>query len=80
MTITNCATTSAIIKEFNHIEHGVLYDLQNKLSNITYENELFKLIVLPPIYANNAAALAGGLTVGTVYRTGGDPDVIAIVH
>ena len=41
---------------------------------------LLKLSVLPPIYANNAAAIAGGLTAGAVYRLGGDPDSLAIVH
>ena len=33
-----------------------------------------------PVYANNAAAIAGGLTVGALYRTGGDPDVVCVVH
>jgi hypothetical protein len=33
-----------------------------------------------PIYATNAAALAGGLLVGDFYRTGADPDLVAIVH
>lgn len=33
-----------------------------------------------PAYANNAAALAGGLTAGMFYRTNGDPDPICIVH
>lgn len=33
-----------------------------------------------PIFANNAAALGGGLVPGMWYRTGGDPDFIAIVH
>jgi hypothetical protein len=33
-----------------------------------------------PIYANNAAAIAGGLTAGMFYRTGGDPDHLLIVH
>jgi hypothetical protein len=33
-----------------------------------------------PVYANNAAAVAGGLTAGTFYRTGGDPDIVAVVH
>lgn len=33
-----------------------------------------------PIFANNAAALAGGLAVGTLYRTGGDPDPVSVVH
>lgn len=35
---------------------------------------------LPPVYANNAAAVAGGLGVGEVYRTGGNPDLLCIVH
>lgn len=33
-----------------------------------------------PQYSNNAAAVAGGLTVGAFYRTGGDPDLVAVVH
>lgn len=35
---------------------------------------------LPGVYANNAAALAGGLVAGDTYRSGGDPDVLCIVH
>lgn len=33
-----------------------------------------------PVYANNAAALAGGLGVGAFYRTGADPDPVCVVH
>lgn len=33
-----------------------------------------------PVYANNAAALAGGLVAGDFYHTGGDPDLVAVVH
>lgn len=33
-----------------------------------------------PVYANNAAAIAGGLAQDDLYRTGGDPDLICIVH
>jgi hypothetical protein len=33
-----------------------------------------------PIYATNADAITGGLVTGDVYRTGGDPDVLCIVH
>lgn len=33
-----------------------------------------------PIYANNAAALAGGLVAGDFYRTGADPDHVCVVH
>lgn len=32
------------------------------------------------VYANNAAALAGGLTAGAFYRTGADPDPVCVVH
>jgi len=32
------------------------------------------------VYANNAAALGGGLVPGDLYRTGGDPDPIMVVH
>jgi hypothetical protein len=33
-----------------------------------------------PVYANNAAALAGSRVAGDLYRTNGDPDTICIVH
>jgi hypothetical protein len=33
-----------------------------------------------PVYANNAAAVAGGLTAGAFYRTGGDLDIVCVVH
>ena len=33
-----------------------------------------------PAYANNAAAVAAGLQVGRLYRTGADPDIVAVVH
>ncbi len=32
------------------------------------------------VYANNAAAITGGLTVGAFYRTGADPDPVCVVH
>lgn len=31
-------------------------------------------------YANNAAAIGGGLVAGQLYRTGGDPDLVCVVH
>jgi len=33
-----------------------------------------------PVFNNNAAAIAGGLTSGAFYRTGADPDVVCVVH
>lgn len=32
------------------------------------------------IFANNAAAISGGLAVNDLYRTGADPDVVCAVH
>ena len=32
------------------------------------------------VYANNAAAVAGGLAVNDLYRNGADPDLVCIVH
>jgi hypothetical protein len=31
-------------------------------------------------YANNGAAIAGGLVAGDLYRTGADPDTVCVVH
>jgi hypothetical protein len=31
-------------------------------------------------FANNAAAVAGGLTPGAFYHTGADPDAVCVVH
>jgi hypothetical protein len=33
-----------------------------------------------PVYANNAAAIAGGLAAGDFYRTGANPDPVCVVH
>jgi hypothetical protein len=33
-----------------------------------------------PVYASNAAAIAGGLAAGDFYRTGADPDPVCVVH
>ena len=46
----------------------------------TLATGVLKLSTLPPIYANNAAAITGGLTAGGIYRLGGDPDQICIAH
>lgn len=33
-----------------------------------------------PVFATNAAAITGGLAIGGLYRTGADPDFVAVVH
>jgi hypothetical protein len=32
------------------------------------------------IFSNNGSAVAGGLVAGNIYRLGGDPDLLAVVH
>lgn len=33
-----------------------------------------------PVFADNASAITGGLSVGDFYRTGADPDPVCVVH
>lgn len=33
-----------------------------------------------PVFANNAAAISGGLVANQLYRTGANPDVVCVVH
>lgn len=40
----------------------------------------FLRITTLQVFANNAAALGGGLVAGDLYRTGADPDVVCVVH
>lgn len=35
---------------------------------------------LPPVYPDNATAVAAGEVAGTIYRTGADPDTLCVVH
>jgi len=37
-------------------------------------------ILTLPVYANNGAAIAGGLVSGELYRNGADPDLVCVVH
>lgn len=47
--------------------------------NKTAPNSVFAVVGLPT-YANNAAAVGGGLTAGDAYRTNADPDTVCVVH
>ena len=49
---------------------------------LRYDEGYFRNISLTalPVYANNAAAMAGGLVAGDLYRTGSDPDLVCVVH
>jgi hypothetical protein len=44
---------------------------------VTYAGKIFATLAS---YANNAAAVAAGLTAGQLYRTNADPDTVCVVH
>jgi hypothetical protein len=46
-------------------------------ANVTFYK---RVTVTLPIYADNAAALAGGLKAGDLYRNNADPDQVCVVH
>lgn len=48
----------------------------NPGQTITWDDLGFEL----PIYANNAAAIAGGLAAGDFYQDGGNPSHICVVY
>jgi len=56
--------------DVNFVQYGAFID------TIISGTSVFTL----PAYANNAAALAGGLVAGNLYRTGADPDTVCVVH
>lgn len=58
-----------------------LWDFTNRLIDSVYFMwEFQKKFQNIPVYVDNASAIAGGLSVGSFYRTGADPDVICVVH
>jgi len=52
---------------------------QNKTKNFTVGDILALPLPSVPVYANNAAALLGGLVAGNVYRITGT-DYLGVVH
>lgn len=59
--------------------------LPNQFAIVFYDGANFwALITIStvglPIFANNAAAITGGLVAGDLYLTGSDPDFAAVVH
>lgn len=62
---------------------GVAYNYNAGTDIHTFSGDVVigdKLTLTLSTYANNAAAVAGGLTAGDLYRTGGDPDLVCVVH
>jgi len=64
----------------NDIERIFVDTVGNVGLNTTTPKSPLHVALALPQYANNAAAIAGGLTAGAFYRTGADPDPVCVVH
>lgn len=78
--IDNATTTAVaeIITLFGMVPDGVFKTRDDGLGGLIIPK--VRIVPLPTTYANNAAAVSGGLVAGDLYRTGADPDVLCIVH
>ena len=59
---------------------NLIQAILNRVSPFVVNNAFMISIDQVPVYADNAAALLGGLTPGNLYRSGASPDVLSIVH
>jgi hypothetical protein len=59
-----------------------LFEIYDSSDTLRFAIDSFGVVHTPglPVHANNAAAVAAGLTAGAMYRTGGDPDYTCVVH
>jgi hypothetical protein len=76
-------TATTLICKFQTIPAGLSFTSYNG-GNIYFDSQVITVPSLYntnlPIYASNAAAVTGGLVVGSFYRTGADPDPVCVVH
>ena len=58
----------------------LVYNAGATLATATLDATTSASITNLPVFANNAAAITGGLVAGNLYRLGTDPDQICVVH
>ena len=76
--LANLPASNANLGEYERLLSVKLNQLLPLL--ITRVNNLIDKTTTLPVYANNAAAITGGLVAGDFYRTGANPDPVCIVH
>jgi hypothetical protein len=66
---------------YNYGSGPIIVNADNA-NHATAADGLTSAFTLPglPVYANNAAAVAAGMTPGQLYRTGANPDPLCVVH
>lgn len=57
-----------------------VYSILQRAAPLVVNNAFYIDLSQIPVYANNAAAIAGGLSAGNLYRTGANPDPVCVVH
>jgi hypothetical protein len=76
-----CQSTAALGNPFVGVGNVVGYfDKTGNFGVGTYQPTSRLHVLGLAAYANNAAAVAAGLTAGAFYRTGSDPDAVCVVH
>lgn len=68
------------IENFTQAPAAHLMTIKNAVGDIKLDPTTYTIILNVPTYVDNAAAVAAGRAAGTLYRTGADPDYLAIVH
>lgn len=59
---------------------NLLYSILQRVAPLVVKDAFYIELEQLPVYANNAAAIAGGKVAGNLYRTGADPDPVCVVH
>jgi hypothetical protein len=76
-------TATTLVCKFQSIPAGATFTTYNG-GKVFFDSQVVSVPSLYgtnlPVYANNAAAITGGLVVGSFYRTGADPDPVCVVH
>jgi hypothetical protein len=92
LSLTNIQT-SALSPDYNYVWDFIMTDSNGAITRmiqgeVRITAQVTGLVSEPvnidyqmlPIYPNNEAAVAGNLLPGAFYRTGGDPDLVCVVH
>ncbi len=59
---------------------NLLQSILQRVAPMVVNNAFMIQLDQVPVFGSNAAALAGGLTPGNIFRSGTDPDQLFIVH
>jgi hypothetical protein len=82
-TVTLNGELDMMCTDISNVSQVYVDTIRPKNSNVNVSGNLVttnNITASLQIFSNNASAILGGLGVGMLYRTGGDPDLVCIVH